>query len=68
MREWRHPDTHEIHWRLEARADRASLLAQAPPTSLDWNQVSSWLEGVDNLRRVLEPALFGAPNGQGKRP
>jgi hypothetical protein len=19
MREWRHPDTHEIHWRLERR-------------------------------------------------
>jgi hypothetical protein len=19
MREWRHPDTHEVHWRLERR-------------------------------------------------
>ena len=27
MREWRHPDTHEIHWQLERR--KASQLGQA---------------------------------------
>ncbi len=50
------------------------MVALAPPTLWEWNRslgvsnsVWAWLEGVENVRPSLEPALLGAGSGAESR-
>lgn len=51
----RHPCRTGRRVRRPRALTRANL--EAPPTTLDWDQITSWLNNVENLRCWLEPAL-----------
>ena len=42
---------------------RRSACQREPPTYFDWNRVWTWLEGLENVRPRLGPALIGATSG-----
>ena len=41
---------------------------QAPPTIWNWNQVWSWMEGVESVRPILEPAMILAISERSAHP
>ena len=43
------------------------LTQYAPPTIWNWNQVWSWMEGVESVRRIIEPALILATSDSSGR-
>jgi hypothetical protein len=44
--------------------DCRGFLPVVPPTTLDWNHVWTWLEGIEMARPRLEPALAGTLLGR----